>query len=68
MDKKPATQIYDVLKQLPLRKGTNGEPWQAGETIELTPRAAQYLLLSGHLAEVTKPKAKKAASEAENRD
>jgi len=67
MEKKPATQTYDVLKQLPLRK-ENGEPWQAGETIELTPRAAQYLLLSGHLAEVTKPKAKKAASEAENRD
>lgn len=63
------TETYEVLKQLPLRK-ENGEPWQPGERVQLSPRAAKYLLLSGHLAApgAPKTKAKKAPVETELKD
>lgn len=63
------TETYEVLKQLPLRK-ENGEPWQPGERVQLAPRAAKYLLLSGHLAApgVSKTKTKKAPVETEIKD
>ncbi|MGK2740538.1 hypothetical protein ACSHT0_06550 [Tepidicaulis sp. LMO-SS28] len=71
------TETYEVLKQLPLRK-ENGEPWQPGDRVQLAPRAAKYLLLSGHLAApgaakaetpaAPKTKAKKAPAEMELKD
>lgn len=63
------TETYEVLKQLPLRK-ENGEPWQPGERVQLAPRAAKYLLLSGHLAApgTAKTKTKKAPVETEIKD
>lgn len=54
--KAPEKTRYSVLKQLP-EKRPDGEPYQAGDTIELTRNEAKYLLLSGHLA-LPQPKTK----------